>query len=142
MCFINVIFTCVNVCKCSMWDASLNQIKVITMKRSKLTIKFDKIVVDLQEFVVIKVLFKTISGKFISKLCSQLNMINSCKLFYIRYKMRGKKHPWVHKQEFKVLESSRCTTCIQSFVNPSRIFFWGCTPTPWRFFLNNSGTPW
>ena len=45
-----------------------HKIKVITVKRSKLTIKFYKIVVDLQEFVVIKVLFKTISGKFISKL--------------------------------------------------------------------------
>ena len=33
------------------------------MKRGKLTIKFYEIVVDLQEFVVIKTLFKTISGK-------------------------------------------------------------------------------
>ena len=45
-----------------------HKIKVITVKRSKLTIKFYKIVVDLQKFVVIKVFFKTISGKFISKL--------------------------------------------------------------------------
>ena len=45
-----------------------HKIKVITVKRSKLTIKFYKIIVDLQEFVVIKVLFKTISGKFFSKL--------------------------------------------------------------------------
>ena len=26
-------------------------------------------------------------------------MINSCKIFHIRYKMRGTKHPWVHEQE-------------------------------------------
>ena len=45
-----------------------HKIKAITVKRSKLTIKFYKIVVDLQEFVVIKVLFKAIYGKFISKL--------------------------------------------------------------------------
>ena len=52
-------------CETQIW---CHQIKVITVKRSKLTIKFYKIVVDLQEFVVIKVLFKAISGKFISKL--------------------------------------------------------------------------
>ena len=89
------------------------------MKRSKLTITFYKIVVNLLEFVVIKELFKAISGKFISKLLFPVkyDVINSCKIFYIRYKMRGIKHPWVHKQEFKVLENSRCTTCIQRLVN-------------------------
>ena len=72
-----------------------NQIKVITMKRGKLTIKFYEIVVDLQEFVVIKTLFKAISGKFISKLLLPVkyDMINSCEIFYIRYKMRCTKHP-------------------------------------------------
>ena len=70
-------------------------IKEITMKRSKLTIKFCKIFVDLQKFVVIKVLFKASSGKFISKLLFTVkyDMINSCKIFSIRYKMRGAKHP-------------------------------------------------
>ena len=72
-----------------------HQIKVTTMKRSKLTIKFYKIVVGLQEFVVIKVLFKAISGKFISKLLFPVkyDMINTCKIFYIRYNMRSSKHP-------------------------------------------------
>ena len=101
-----------------------HQSKVITVKRSKLTIKFYKILVDLQASVAIKVLFKVISGKFISKFLFPVKyMINSGKILYIRYKMRETKHPWVHEQEFKVLENSRCTTCIQSLVNPSRIFF-------------------
>ena len=123
---LTVIFTCVNVCKSIMWDAS--QIKIITVKRSKLTIKFYRSVDNLQEFVVIKVLFKAASGKFISKLLFPVKygMINSCKIFYIRDKMRGREHP----QEFKVLENSRCTTCIQSLGNPSRIFFGWCTPPP------------
>ena len=103
-----------------------HQIKVITVKRSKLTIR----------------LFKAISGKSISILSFPVtyDMINFCKTFYIRYKMRGKKHPWVHEEEF-VLENSRCKTCIQSLVNASRFFFFGrCTPPPnhWRSFLNNS----
>ena len=65
------------------------------MKRSRLTIKFYKIVVDLQEFVASKVLFITVSGKFISKLLFPVryDIINSCKIFYIRYRMRGTKHP-------------------------------------------------
>ena len=111
------------------------------MKRSKLTIKFCKIFIDLQKFVVIKVLFKEISGKFISKLLLTVkyDMINSCKIFSIRYKMKGTKHPWLHEQEIKVLENLRCTTCIQIFVNLSRIFF-GCVPL--EVFLNDSGTPW
>ena len=56
-----------------------HQIKVITVKRSKLTIR----------------LFKAISGKSISILSFPVtyDMINLCKTFYIRYKMRGKKHP-------------------------------------------------
>ena len=64
-----------------------HQIKVITVKRSKLTIKFYKIAVDLQEFVVIKVLFKAISGKFISKLLFlvKYDMINSCKIFFMEH---------------------------------------------------------
>ena len=64
-----------------------HQIKVITVKRSKLTIKFYKIAVDLQEFVVIKVLFKAISGKFISKLLFlvKYDMINSCKIFFVEH---------------------------------------------------------
>ena len=72
-----------------------HKIKVITVKRRKLTMKFYKIVVDLQEFVVIKVLFKTISGKFNSKYLfpGKYDMIHSCKIFYIRYKMRDTKHP-------------------------------------------------
>ena len=72
-----------------------HQINVITVKRIKLTITFYKIVVDLLEFVAIKVLFKTISGKFISKLLFPVkyDVISSCKIFYIRYKMRGIKHP-------------------------------------------------
>ena len=75
-----------------------HEIKIITVKRSKLTIKFYKIIVDLQEFVVIKVLFKTISGKFISKLLFSVkyDMINSCKILYIRYNMKGTKHPCMH----------------------------------------------
>ena len=64
-----------------------HQIKVITVKRSKLTITFFKIVVDLLEFVVIKVLFKAISGKFISKLLFPVkyDMINSRKIFYMEH---------------------------------------------------------
>ena len=56
-----------------------HQIKVITVKRGKLTIR----------------LFKAISGKSISMLSFPVtyDMINFCKTFYIRYKMRGKKHP-------------------------------------------------
>ena len=105
-----------------------HQIKVITVKRTKLTITFYKTVFDLLEFVTIKVLFKAIPGKFISKLLFPVkyDVINSCKIFYIRYKMRGIKHPWVqHEQDFKVLENSRCTTCIQSVVNTSLIFLRG-----------------
>ena len=72
-----------------------HQIKVITVKRTKLTITFYKTVFDLLEFVTIKVLFKAIPGKFISKLLFPVkyDVINSCKIFYIRYKMRGIKHP-------------------------------------------------
>ena len=64
-----------------------HQIKVITVKRSKLTITFFKIVADLLEFVVIKVLFKAISGKFISKLLFlvKYDMINSCKIFFMEH---------------------------------------------------------
>ena len=64
-----------------------HQIKVITVKRSKLTITFFKIVVDLLEFVDIKVLFKAISGKFISKLLFPVkyDMINSGKIFYMEH---------------------------------------------------------
>ena len=63
------------------------------MKRSKLTIKFYKIVVDLQEFVVIKVLFKAISGKFISKLLFSVkyDMNNSCKKVLYQVKDEGHK---------------------------------------------------
>ena len=102
-----------------------HQIKVITAKRSKLTIR----------------LFKAISGKFISILLFPVtyDMINFCKTFYIRYKMRGTKHPWVHEEEFKVLENSRCKTCIQLTL---RVFFLGGVHPllfpPWRSFLNNS----
>ena len=66
-----------------------HQIKVITVKRSrsKLTIKFDKIVVDLQELVVNKILFKAISGKISRLLFSvKYGMMISCKMFYIRYR--------------------------------------------------------
>ena len=63
-------------------------------------------------------------------------MVNSCKVFYVRYKMRGTKHPWVHEQEFKVLENMKCITCIQSLVNPSWIFLGGGVhPTPPTGFL-------
>ena len=64
-----------------------HQIKVITVKRSKLTITFLKIVVDLLEFIVIKALFKATSGKFISKLLFPVkyDMINSCKIFYMEH---------------------------------------------------------
>ena len=111
-----------------------HQIKVITVKRTKLTITFYKTVFDLLEFVTIKVLFKAIPGKFISKLLFPVkyDVINSCKIFYIRYKMRGIKHPWVHKQEFKVLENWSCTTCVQSLVNTSLTLL--------DVFWNNSGT--
>ena len=62
------------------------------MKRSKLTIKFYKIVVDLQEFVVIKVLLKAISGIFISKLLFSVkyDMINSCKK--VLYQVKDVRH--------------------------------------------------
>ena len=104
-----------------------HQIKVITVKRTTLTIAFYKIIIDLLEFVVIKILFKAISGKFLWL----YDVINSCKIFCIRYKMRGIKHPWVHEQEFKKLENPRCTTCIQSLVKKSLIFFGrGCTNPP------------
>ena len=64
-----------------------HQIKVITVKRSKLTIKFDKIVVDLQELVVSKILFKAISGKISRLLFSvKYDMMISCKMFYVRYR--------------------------------------------------------
>ena len=64
-----------------------HQIKVITVKRSKLTITFFKLVVDLLEFVVIKVLLKAISGKFISKLLFPVkyDMISSGKIFYMEH---------------------------------------------------------
>ena len=64
-----------------------HQIKATKVKRSKLTITFYKIVVDLLEFVVIKVLFKAISGKFISKLLLPVkyDMINSCKIFCMEH---------------------------------------------------------
>ena len=52
-----------------------HQIKEITVKRSKLAIKFYKIVVDLQEFVVIKALFETIPRIIFPNFCSQLNTI-------------------------------------------------------------------
>ena len=70
-----------------------HQIKVITVKRTKLTITFYKTVFDLLEFVTIKVLFKAIPGKFISKLLFRVkyDVINSCKIFYIRYKDKGHK---------------------------------------------------
>ena len=72
-----------------------HQSKVITVKRSKLTIKFYKILVDLQEFVAIKVSFRVISEKFISKFLFPVkyDMISSGKILYIRYKMRETKHP-------------------------------------------------
>ena len=56
-------------------------------EKSKLTITFFKIVADLLEFVVIKVLFKTISGKFISKLLFlvKYDTINSCKIFFMEH---------------------------------------------------------
>ena len=65
------------------------------MKRSKLTIKYYKIVVYVQEFDLIKVLFRAISGKFISKILLPVkcDMTNSYKIFYIRYKMRWTKNP-------------------------------------------------
>ena len=126
-----------------------HQIKAITVKKSKLTIKFYKSVVDLQEFVLIKVLFKTIYGRFISKLwfLVKYDMINSCKIFYIRYRIRDTKHPWVHEQEFKVLEKSTCTTCIKSFVNLLRIFLRGGIPSlswnfPWGVFLTKKVDWW
>ena len=64
-----------------------HQIKATKVKRSKLTITFYKIVVDLLEFVVIKVLFKAISGKFISRLLLPVkyDMINSCKIFCMEH---------------------------------------------------------
>ena len=64
-----------------------HQIKVITVKRSKLTMTFFKLVVDLLEFVVIKVLLKAISGKFISKLLFPVkyDMISSGKIFYMEH---------------------------------------------------------
>ena len=64
-----------------------HQIKVITVKRSKLTITFFKLVVDLLEFVVIKVLLKAISGKFISKLLFPVkyDMVSSGKIFYMEH---------------------------------------------------------
>ena len=64
-----------------------HQIKVITVKSSKSTITFFKIVVDLQQFVTIKVLFKAISGKFISKLLFPVkyDMINCRKIFYMEH---------------------------------------------------------
>ena len=64
-----------------------HQIKATKVKRSKLTITFYKIVVDLLEFVVITVLFKAISGKFISKLLLPVkyDMINSCKIFCMEH---------------------------------------------------------
>ena len=64
-------------------------------------------------------MFKAISGKFIYKILLPLkyDKINSCKIFYIKYKMRGTKHPWVHDKEFN-------------------FFLGGCTPPPpKRFFL-------
>ena len=65
------------------------------MKRSKLTVKFYKIVVDLQEFVVIKVLFKAISGKFISKFLFSVkyDMNNSCQKVLYQVKDEDTKHP-------------------------------------------------
>ena len=62
MLFLLVLMSASAACETQVW---CHQIKVITVKRSKLTITFFKIVVDLLDFVVIKVLFKAISGKFI-----------------------------------------------------------------------------
>ena len=63
------------------------QINVTKVKRSKLTITFSKIAVDLLEFVVMKVLFKAISGKSISKflLPVKCDMIHSCKIFCMEH---------------------------------------------------------
>ena len=128
MLFLLVLLSANAACERQVW---CHQINVITVKRT--TLSFYKIIADLLEFVVIKILFKTISGKFFSKLLFPVkyDVINSCKIFYIRYKMRGIKHPWVHEQEFKVLENPRCTTCIQSRVKTSLIFFGRrCTNPP------------
>ena len=70
MCFIKRYFNlryCLRNAGCDT-QARCHQIKVITVKGSKLTIRFYEIVVDLQEFLVMKVLFKAVSGRFISKL--------------------------------------------------------------------------
>ena len=106
-----------------------HQIKIITVKRSKLRINFYKIVIDLQEFVVIKVFFKAISEIFISKhlFPVKYDMINTCKVLYNRYKMKGTKHPWVHEQELKALDKLRCTIYIETLINPWRFFLGGCT---------------
>ena len=136
---LTVIFTCVNVCKSIMWDAS--QIKIITVKRSKLTIKFYRSVDNLQEFVVIKVLFKAASGKLFPNFCSQLNMVwlilAKCSISGTRWGAES-----IHKN-LKCLKTQGAQRASKVLLTLQEFFSSGAHPLPsLEFFLNNSGIPW
>ena len=109
-----------------------HQIKVITVRRSKLIIKFYKIVVDLQQSVVIKILFKAISEKFISKVLSPVkyDMINSCKIFYIRYKMWPQNIHDCMGQNLKCLKTWSAHRASKVLLALRKIFFLYPHPLP------------
>ena len=131
-----------------------HQFKVISGKRSKLTNTFFKVVVDLLEFVVIKVLFKAISGKFISKLLFPVkyDMINSCKIFYIRifyilysmiyilYKLWAKSIHDCMNKNLKCWKTRGAQHVSKALLNLSEFFFGGESvgggvyTSTWRFF--------
>ena len=104
-----------------------HQIKVITVRGSKLTIKLYKIVVDLQESIVIKVLFKAISEKFISKVLFPVkyDMINSRKIFYIRYKMRAQNIQDGMSMKLKCLKTRGAHRASKVLLALRKIFFGG-----------------
>ena len=102
-----------------------HQIKVITVNRSKLTITFYKIVVIYWNSLALRYYLRQSLGNLFPNFCSELNMMW---LILAKYsisgtRIRGISHPWMHQQEFKVLENSRCTTCFQSLVNTSLVMF-------------------
>ena len=86
MLFLLVLMSASAACETQVW---CHQIKVITVKRSKLTITFFKIVVDLLDFVVIKVLFRQSLGNLLPNICSQLNMIWIILAKYVPYRIYG-----------------------------------------------------
>ena len=148
------------------------------MTRSKLIIKSYIIVADLREIVVIKgsrkiapeencppvrvikVSFKAITGKFISKLLFPVkyDMINSCKIFYIRifyilysmiyilYKLWAKSIHDCMNKNLKCWKTRGAQHVSKALLNLSEFFFGGESVggggvyLHLEVFLNNSGT--